>query len=457
MLVLLTIVLFIVFQVIPEGGMEKFRPVKRGNALLQRATDLEQQSLFWAASDAYRAIVDDARLKPDARYEAALRLARLDQEELADARGAETALEEAWMLAADPRDRQALGDRIRSLRGSPVAPIPLTPVSAKILLASDRDAQAQASRKRAVVAQVGDLAVTMDDLLYAWSQSHALRPPTPDQFGPFVRQYLNMALLADQARREGLESRGRAELELRLARLQTLSKAMTGLLIQALPDPTDKQLREDYAASLGLWRPPARARIGQIVVADLGQARAVSKALGQGLAFAAAARRFSRDADALDEGYLLGEVVEGADAVPGLPATPGLAQVLLSMNDGATTGPLQLADGYHWFKIVEKSAPAEPLPFEQVRDRIAERHQSLALARAREDLLAKLRSSRPIVIHDATLNKAMSGGTVASAAAATFTTTRTQTTQTTTAAGTTTTTASSAPAVSLPIQGTSNR
>jgi hypothetical protein len=360
------------------------------------------------------------------------------------------------MLATNPRDRQALGKRIRALRGSPVASIPLTPVSAKILMAGDRDAQAQADHGRAVVAQVGDLAVTMDDLLYAWSQSHALRPPTPDQFGPFVQQYLNMALLADQAKREGLDGQGRTELELRLSRLLTLSKAMTTLLIQALPNPTEKQLREDYAARPELWRPPARARVGQIVVADLDQARAVTKALSQGLSFAAAARRFSRAAGALENGYLLGEVVEGAEAVPGLPATPGLAPILLAMDDGATTGPIELADGYHWFKVVEKNAPSEPLPFEQVRDRVAMRYQQLALARAREGLLSNLRSSRPIVIHEAALNKATAGNPNAVAAAASTTATASVRAN---AAATTDTTAADQdiPAVSLPDQGSSNR
>ena len=57
-------------------------------------------------------------------------------------------------------------------------------------------------------------------------------------------------------------------------------------------------------------------------ISSASKARAVAKTLDQGASFAATARKLGRDASKLPDGYLLGDVVEGTDAVPGVPATP---------------------------------------------------------------------------------------------------------------------------------------
>jgi hypothetical protein len=308
MLVLLAAVLFVVFRILPESNVERFKS-RRGDVLLLRAIEQEEQTLWHEAVARYDEILGNNRYTSRSRYEAALRLARIHVDELNDAASAEAALESAFGFAPDDHERRALAARIEALRGYPMQPAEAAPVSAHSLYNSDREAARLRDDGRAVVAQVGGQTVTVEDLMYAWGQSYGNRAPAPGEFEPFVHHYLDMVLLADEARRLGLDRRGRAALDLRMNRIVGLNKALNADLVQHLPDPGEDRLREYYNEHPDVWSPQP-----------------------------------------------------------------------------------------------------PPPPFESVRDQVLYRFQALQAARTRAELLGKLRSSRPIVLHRGPLESLMTDG-----------------------------------------------
>jgi hypothetical protein len=238
MVALLIAVLFVVFRILPEKGVERLK-FGRGNARFHEAQKMERQSLHRVAAETYARILGNPRNVVTVRYLSALRLADLQLEWLDDPRAAELALERACLLAPDEDAREKLTLRLETLRGT---------------RARD-EAQPLSADTRTIVAEIGSQIVTLEDLYFAWSRSHGESPAEGADFESFVRQYLDMALLADEAEQLGLAREGRTALDLRLSRFVSLSGALNGLLADRLDDPTEEQLRAFYNADPTVWSP----------------------------------------------------------------------------------------------------------------------------------------------------------------------------------------------------------
>ena len=391
-LVLLGAVLYYVF-VRPEGAP----PIWGAQAgeRLRRAAALESESLYRMAAEEYAAILDATRQPSQARFEAGLRLAHLQQTELGQPDQVELTLEKIWLLAPDQETRDAIGRRLGELRGQPVrrSDLPETSLDLLARVGGHIGGATGAPADHTVVAELGDTVITMEDLLYAWRETHGYRQPSREEFEPFVHHYLDLALLADEARRQGLGEGGSAALQMRMNELVTLSRAMSERLIDSLPDPSDEQLRAYFEANPGEWQVPASIDIEHFAVADGDAAASATAALASGGMLEAVAAQFS------DGGLRRTRMRETDPAVEALPAHTGLVPFLFALDDGVTTGPIQLGGAYHWFRVAERREPAVATSLDDVRNDVLFQYQAAQVVRAREALLSQLRQTRPVTFH----------------------------------------------------------
>jgi len=390
MLMLLVVVLFSAFSILPLGpiGGLTNRQARKQMAEAQR---WENQSLPLTAAEIYQQITNNPRVEARLRAQAAIRLADLYRDTPDHQQAAQAALEKAYYLSPAGPERDTLRRDLEIMRGRPVIQQPpvahARPQPADVFIPLPKTAQ--------VIARVGDETVTMDDILYAWSQFNGAQSPTPQQLEPFTRSFLDMVMLADEARRRGLDVQPRVALDLRVRRVLDLNQALTQQLIGGLSAPSLDTLRQYYQAHASAFGKPATATLGVITVSDPEDAEALEAALGKGMDFKAAAKKFSPIANTLKNGIVAGRVSDGDRDIPAIGPVPGLSARLVAYEDGVTTGPIQTSSGTHWIKILDKSA-AQLQPFETVRDAVMLDYQKHQLAVQRENLLAQLHQVRPV-------------------------------------------------------------
>ncbi|MFV0472995.1 MAG: peptidylprolyl isomerase [Pikeienuella sp.] len=193
------------------------------------------------------------------------------------------------------------------------------------------------------------------------------------------------ALLLQEARRRGLSP---DPAEVGPGRFETDEEALIrGLLDQAVevPAPTDDEIRAEWARDPGRFRPPPLWEVSHILAAcdprdeaasAAARARAedlTAQALADPAGFARLAAR-SSDCESRSAGGALGQLRPG-DTVPEFEAA------LRDLADGEiTAAPALTRHGWHVIRM-DAAALGDPLPYETVRDKIAEAMEKAAWAR----------------------------------------------------------------------------
>ena len=391
MLLLLGAVLAAAMQVMPRdgGGALSSRHARK---MLADAKRWQDESLYISAAEIYERVAQNGSVAQPLRLKAASELVSIYSGPLNDPRRATAALEKAYYLTPEGPQRVALRSQLASLRGVPV------------VRAADSGTTSETPRVRTVdmptvegkpLARLGDETVTVEEVLYAWTIYHQNTPPEGEEFERFVHWYLDIVLLADEARQRGLQETPGVALDVHFRRLMALNQAQRKLLIRDLADPTSESLQQYYEATREQWIVPSRVKLGHIVVKQKSLANDLAEELREGGDFEQLARKNSLDAEKLPKGFELGTIYAAMEEIPHVGRVPGLAGRLVTGRDGSTTGPLQTERGYHLFKILEKKG-AEPSPLEAIREDVMLSYQQQALARTQQDLLTKLRKARPI-------------------------------------------------------------
>ncbi|MEN6626018.1 MAG: peptidylprolyl isomerase [Candidatus Sumerlaeia bacterium] len=281
------------------------------------------------AAHIYERIARAEKVDPQLRLEANRQLVQLYRGPLADTTAA---------LAAQ--------GRIESMTAAAAK----TPAPAAAAAATTSTTTRSAAQYE-IVARVGDEAVTLEQILYAWGQFNGNRPPKGEEFKGFVSQYLDMVLMADEAQRRGLDKKGQLALDLQLNRLVSLNKAMTVDLINKLPAPGEKDLI-DYAQKKWGGEGETEVELGLIVVEERSEASLIQQRAQDGADFVKLAGDRSVVFEDLPDGYKLGRVSVTADEIKMIGRKPGLAARLAAYVDGATTGPIKVEDGWGVVKIL---------------------------------------------------------------------------------------------------------
>ena len=357
MLVLLVLAVFAGFKILPLApGKLSTRDAGR---LLDRGKAWETQGTYRSAAETYARVAAAENVERALRLNAAERLLKLYAGPLEDPEGAAETLALIGKIAGGGSKPKAAATP--AVRGS-------------------------------VIARVGDERITTEQVLFAWRQMNGPRPPQGDEFEQFVNRYLDMVLMADEARRRGLEQRGQIPYELALSRLVTLNRALTTELINELEAPTEEKL---VAFAQETWGSdgPTSATIGMIEVEGADAAREVERRLREGEEFAAVARDASEAAGALEQGYIAGSVTSGSAPLAALEARPELADKLLMYAEGVTTGPIRLDGRSRYFKVLRRD-PGRITSVAGWEEQALKAYQMSELARRQQGLLNGLREER---------------------------------------------------------------
>jgi parvulin-like peptidyl-prolyl isomerase len=161
--------------------------------------------------------------------------------------------------------------------------------------------------------------------------------------------------------------------------------------------PSEDALRALHAASSALFARPRRVRVRAISfrdapVSDTSERRAAEAvtAIAGGLAFGDAAERFGdRPGLPLPDDPLPEAALRRA-------LGPTLADAALALPPGGVSTPVRAGGGVHLLTLVEEQ-PARPVPFDEVRERVAAEWRRREGEAALASLLSRLRAQARIV------------------------------------------------------------
>jgi len=292
------------------------------------------------------------------------------------------------------------------------------------------------AKKSPIYAKVGSMSITWQDYESAYTNEVSKRfyhnKPSENMIAAFQREVgdtlVNNAMLVQEAKRRKLKpdndvvKQQIAQFEARFAqdpnwpqsRARVLPIMKVRLenenlriklkeLVQNVPPPSEKQLRQYYAAHPEKFTSPPQTRVSIILLrvdpsapdADwqkaIEQGQVLVKRIRDGEDFAALARDYSGDVTA-EEGGDMGYLHEGM--LPGLPAL-----TVSKLQPGETSDPVTLMEGVGIFRLTERKL-AEVNSYKAVRERARE----LWLAEQRENawnaLIEKLKKNTPVQVDE---------------------------------------------------------
>ncbi|MBI3735307.1 peptidyl-prolyl cis-trans isomerase [Candidatus Sumerlaeota bacterium] len=243
----------------------------------------------------------------------------------------------------------------------------------------------------------------MEELLYGWNKLHGKEPLTPDRLQKFTQEFMNTALLAEGARRKKLNASQGHTLDMRLFEKQVLSRDM----LASVNPKTDKDaVKTYYETHTKDFLKPDAVQLQHILLRSKDDAEAVGARLAKGDAFDAVARGVSADRDNLTSGTEIGWVMVSDDFIPHVGMMPAFAGRMLKHDQGYTTGPIQTARGFHWFRLAGKREN-EPEPFDTIEDQVEKKWKREANEAAQKSLLEDLKKEIPVTLHDDVLKQAI--------------------------------------------------
>jgi peptidyl-prolyl cis-trans isomerase C len=230
---------------------------------------------------------------------------------------------------------------------------------------------------------------------------------TAEQREQVLDSLISLQLLADQARKQGLDQKTELRGELQLAELDVLQRAVVQSYLQD-KTPTEQELRAEYDSQIAQMA-PNEYRARHILVPTESAANDILARLKKGERFETLARE-SLDSSR-EQGGDLGWFSPSAMVKP-------FADAVMSLSKGETTSaPVQSQFGWHVIRV-DDIRRTEPPPFEQVQQQL---NQSVLAKkfRAYTDELkkaAKIERSLPPV--ESTTDAATAPATTAPAEAA---------------------------------------
>ncbi|HSG24340.1 MAG TPA: peptidyl-prolyl cis-trans isomerase [Azonexus sp.] len=207
-------------------------------------------------------------------------------------------------------------------------------------------------------------------------------PDTPELKNAVKEELIRREILAQEAKKKGLDKKGNIQGQVELAKQAVLIRAFLSEYVQAHPI-TEAQLKAEYdviKANLGSTEYKTR----HILVADEEEAKGIIAKLDKGEKFSELAK-VSKDPGSKDKGGELGWSSPNAYVKP-------FAEALGKLKKGEyTKTPVKSDFGYHVI-MLEDSRPANPPPYEQVKPQLQQR----AAQQQVEQLVKELRGKAKV-------------------------------------------------------------
>lgn len=190
---------------------------------------------------------------------------------------------------------------------------------------------------------------------------------SPVQKASLVKTMVNMELLAQQARKEGVDKQPDVVSELQLTENSILAQNLVEAYLKK-HQPTDADLKVAYDAKVKAMD-PHQYKARHILVKDQATAKAIIVQLNKGGNFAALAKKNSIDPGSAQNGGELGDWFSGNTMVP------EFAQALAKLKKGEyTKEPVQTQYGWHVI-MLEDVRDQTPPSMDQLREQLANEQQ----------------------------------------------------------------------------------
>ena len=207
-------------------------------------------------------------------------------------------------------------------------------------------------------------------------------PDTPELQNAVKEELIRREILAQEAKKKGLDKKGNIQGQVELAKQAVLIRAFLSDYVAAHPI-SEAQLKAEYEViktNLGTTEYKAR----HILVADEEEAKGIIAKLDKGEQFSKLAK-VAKDPGSKDKGGELGWSSPNSYVKPF-----GEALAKLKKNEYTKT-PVKSDFGYHVI-MLEDSRPANPPPFEQVKQQMQQR----AAQQQVEQLVKELRGKAKV-------------------------------------------------------------
>lgn len=204
-------------------------------------------------------------------------------------------------------------------------------------------------------------------------------PDTPELKNAVKEELIRREILAQEAKKKGLDKKGNIQGQVELAKQAVLIRAYLSDYVSAHPI-TEAQLRAEYDViknNLG----STEYKVRHILVADEEEAKGIIAKIEKGEKFADLAK-VSKDPGSKDKGGELGWSSPNAYVKP-------FGEALGKLKKGEyTKAPVKSDFGYHIIQL-DDSRPATPPPFEQVKPQLQQRAAQQQVEQLVKELRAK--------------------------------------------------------------------
>jgi peptidyl-prolyl cis-trans isomerase C len=186
---------------------------------------------------------------------------------------------------------------------------------------------------------------------------------TPEQRGLVLDDLVRAEVVAQQASKDGLDTKGDAPSQMALLKLQLLQQASSEAYLKDRK-PTDTEIKAEYDAQVAAM-PKTQYKAHHILVHTEEEANAAIARIKKGEKFEAVAKAVSLDSSGKNGGDL------GDFFAPTTMVKP-FADAVMSLKKGEmTTTPVKTEFGFHVIRLDDTRETAAP-PFEAVKDRVGQ-------------------------------------------------------------------------------------
>ena len=248
------------------------------------------------------------------------------------------------------------------------------------------------SQRENVVARVGNQVLTLEEIDVLTSSRND-SPVSAEAKREFIRQWVDTQVLYREALRENLHK----DKKFRRAINQMKKELLVAELMErrigsemAIANWEIEKYYEDHRSEFVLTKPLVRAR--HILVNSIEKASQVRNRLVQGEAFDALVTETSIDTATHETGGDLGTFFEDDVA-------PEIASAAFSLQIDEISEPVQTEWGYHIIQVTDMKPEGSLLPFDEVKEEIANKIFNSKQRLAFDRLIKELKENEDIEIH----------------------------------------------------------
>lgn len=366
------------------------------------AAALEAQGLYQQAVDEYTRYLDTASIPEEQRANLLYRIGTIYLDQLADYENALAAfirISHLYPKAAVTREAEKRMVRCfeELKRGSDA--------QRKLKQLTDLKPEEEEPGTGPVVARIGGRSITRDQLERELDQlPEAQRKiyEDPEKKREYLQSRLIEELFYDMALRKEYDKNKEIRKQVRDFEKMLLANRIMEEEVRRKVQVTPGDIELYYKAHPEEFTVPLTLRLAHIQVSTLEKAQEVKKNIDEGKPFEQAVAEFSEDAQTKTRGGEVGILQEGRDLVPGIGPSKEIADQLLTLEENQVSAPIQGSNGFHLFKVVQRT-PGRLAPLEEARSQ-AERQVWQRKARElQNDLLQRLLKAENVKIFDQSL------------------------------------------------------